>query len=88
MKIKEGYLLRNVAGSNIVVPVGGNEVVFDVIITLNDVGGFIWTQLEQEISKEELLTRIVSEYDIDREIASNDMDEYLSLLEREGLIEK
>lgn len=40
MKIKEGYLLREVAGSNIVVPIGEGELNFSGVITLNDVGAF------------------------------------------------
>lgn len=34
MKIKEGYLLREVAGSNIVVPIGEGELNFSVLLHL------------------------------------------------------
>lgn len=47
MKIKEGYLLREVAGSNIVVPIGEGELNFSGVITLNDVGAFFWKNLEK-----------------------------------------
>ena len=52
MKIKEGYLLREVAGSNIVVPVGSGNMDFSGVITLNEVGSFIWKQLEKDTTKE------------------------------------
>ena len=35
MKIKEGFLLRQVGGNNVVVPVGAQAVDFRCIITLN-----------------------------------------------------
>lgn len=51
MKIKEGYLLREVAGSNIVVPIGEGELNFSGVITLNDVGAFFWRNLEKRLYK-------------------------------------
>ena len=47
MKIKEGFVLRTIAGSNIVVPVGAASIDFNGMITLNDSGAFLWKELEQ-----------------------------------------
>ena len=46
MKIKDGYIIREVAGSNIVVPIGDEQMSFGGIMTLNPVGAFIWKLLE------------------------------------------
>ena len=83
MKIKEGYLLREVAGSNIVVPIGEGELNFSGVITLNDVGAFFWRNLEKGCTKEELL----AEYEIDKETASSDIDEFVGKLKEAGLLE-
>ena len=85
MKIKEGYLLREVAGSNIVVPIGEGELNFSGVITLNDVGAFFWRNLEKGCTKEELL--IAKEHEIDRETASSDIDEFVGKLKEAGLLE-
>lgn len=87
MKIKEGYVLREVAGSNIVVPLGNAEVSFKGIMTLNDVGTFIWKKLEAGATKEELLEAVLSEYDVSEEIASKDIDIYITKLRAENIIE-
>ena len=87
MKIKEGYLLREVAGSNIVVPIGEGELNFSGVITLNDVGAFFWKKLEKGCTKEELLDSLLAEYEIDKETASSDIDEFVGKLKEAGLLE-
>lgn len=87
MKIKNGYLLRQVAGANIVVPVGEKSIDFSGVITLNDVGAFLWKKLEADLTKEELLAKLLAEYDVEENIAKADIDEFIARLEGAGLIE-
>lgn len=87
MKIKEGYLLRNVAGSNIVVPIGEGELNFSGVITLNEVGAFFWQNLENGCTKDELLKALLNEYEIDEITASSDIDEFVGKLKEAGLLE-
>ena len=87
MKIKEGYVLREVARNNIAVPLGDAEVSFKGIMTLNDVGTFIWKMLENGATKEELLNAVLNEYDVDEETASKDIDRYIIKLRAEKIIE-
>ena len=88
MKIKDGYILREVAGSNIVVPVG-TQVRFNGIMTLNDVGTFIWRMLESEngASKEEIVDAVLAEYDASREAVEKDVDRFIIKLQAQKLIE-
>ena len=50
MKIKEGFILRNVAGSNVVVPVGQATVDFNGMMSLNDTGAFLFDKLTKGIT--------------------------------------
>ena len=69
MKIKEGFILRQVAGENVVIPAGEN-LDTNMMITLNDSGAFLWNQLQQEITVDELVDKVVAEYpDVDRSTA-------------------
>ena len=45
MKIKEGYILRNVAGSFVVVPIGEAASEFNGMMNLNDTGAFLFEKL-------------------------------------------
>ena len=86
MKIKDGYLLREVAGSNIVVPVGSGNMDFSGVITLNEVGSFIWKQLEKDTTKEEVLNNLLAEYDVDKATAESDIDEFINKLKGAELL--
>ena len=87
MKIKEGYILREVAGSNIVVAVGDEAVNFDGIKTLNETGTFLWKNIENGMDKEMLKNALMDEYEVDEETAKTDVEEFVSLLINNGLIE-
>lgn len=87
MKIKDGFLLREVAGSFIVVPLGAAAVDFGGMMTLNPVGAFVWRALETETDEEEIVEKILEEYEIDRETAARDVHVYVEKLRAAGLLE-
>lgn len=87
MKIKDGFLLRQIAGGTVVVPVGKASVDFNGMITLNETGAFLWKLLENDISEEELLQRLTAEYDISEDIAKADINAFISKLKDAGLID-
>lgn len=87
MKIKEGFLLREVAGNIIVVPVGEETVDFNGIITINETGKFLWELLSEGIEKECLLEKFIEEYNISLEEAKEDIREFIQTLLDNGIIE-
>ena len=87
MKIKEGFLLREIAGGTVVVPVGKTSVDFNGMITLNDTGAFLWKQLENDISEEELLQRLLAEYNVTEDLAKKDINAFIAKLKDAGLID-
>lgn len=86
MKLREGYLLRKVAGKNIVVSVG-SDVEFNGMLTLNDTGVFFWELLKNDTTKEEMLAKILEEYDVSQDEASRDLDDFLINLKEAKLLE-
>lgn len=86
MKISEGYLLRTVAGKNIVVSVG-TDVNFNGMLTLNDTGVFFWNLLQNDITKEEMLQAVLKEYDVSEDEASKDIDEFINKLSANKILE-
>lgn len=86
MKIKKGYVLKEIAGNNIVVEVGG-KVSFNGMITLNDTGAFLWRKLEKGADKESLVAALLDEYDVSPEKASEDVALFLQKLEGAGVLE-
>lgn len=86
MKIKEGFVIKNIAGTNVVVPLGSNTVSFRAIITLNESGAFIWKQLETERTEDQLVTALINEYDIDEATARADIKELIGKMQEAELL--
>jgi hypothetical protein len=87
MKIKEGFMLRNVADNYIVVPVGKASLEFKGLINLNGVGAFIWECLEKETTMEEVIDKVIKEYNIDNELATRDVNNFINKLVEAKLLD-
>lgn len=88
MKIKKGFTVRNIAGSDIVVPVGNAEKIFNGMITLNESGAFFWNALLKDITVDEVVKKVTSEYDVDESKARADVEKFINLLRENNLIEE
>ena len=87
MKIKEGFILREVAGTKVVVPIGEATLDFNGIMSLNDTGAFLFDKMIKGISREELICELVNEYGIDEQLATVDVDAFIKRVEGEDLFE-
>lgn len=87
MKVKEGFMLRNVADNYIVVPVGKASLEFKGLINLNGVGAFIWECLEKETTIEEVIDKVIKEYNIDNELATRDVNNFINKLVEAKLLD-
>lgn len=88
MKIKEGYVLRMVAGSYVALPGGEKAADFNGMVTLNDTGAFLWRHLEQGCSREQLVEAVMEEYDVTQERALSGIERFLEKLRTENLVEE
>lgn len=88
MKIKKGFTVRNIAGSEIVVPVGNAEKIFNGMITLNESGAFFWNALLKDTTVDEVVKKVTSEYDVEEERAKADVEKFIEQLRENNLIEE
>lgn len=86
MKLKKQFLLREIAGEYILVPVGESSTAFNGLITMNNMGVFIWENLDEVSNEDEMLQKILSEYDVDEKTAKADLDEFLEILKKADII--
>ena len=80
MKIEKEFILREIAGDYVIVPTGKPALEFNGLITLNELGAFIWKKLQQDVTEDELIQVILEEYEVDEETARNDVEEFLNKL--------
>lgn len=86
MKIKEGFVLREVSGNFIVVAVGEGIKTFNGMIQLNETSAFLWKMLERGAEESELIDAMLSEYAVSKEIAEKDVKEFIESLREANLI--
>ena len=87
MKIKDTFILRTIAGNNIVLPVGASSDSFSGMMTLNETGVFLWNNLKSDISMEDLVNAMLSEYDVSAAEAEEDVRAFVETLEKSGMLE-
>lgn len=86
MKIKKDFIMREIDGEYLLIPANATALEFNGIITVNEVGAFIWNQLETCDSKDTLVQAILQEYDVDEDTASKDLEEFLAVFQKANLI--
>ncbi len=86
MKIREGFMLREIADIWVVVPLGQRVVEFNGIMTLSETGAFIWRLLEGGAEVDNIIDSIMHEYEIDRATAKEDIEEFIGHISEKGLI--
>ena len=86
MKLKEGFMLRQVAGEQVVLPVGA-DVDFNGMITLNETGATLWKRLEQEAELSDLAAALLAEYEVDAATAAAAAEAFAAKVKEYGFLE-
>lgn len=85
MKLKDGFILRDVAGQIVVLPTG-DDLDLNMMITLNEVGKFIWLLLEKDTDEAAIVSAILKEYDVDKVTAEAAVAGFVRKLEEYGFL--
>ena len=87
MKIKDGFILREVAGNKVVLAVGKRAEEFNGVINLSGSAADIWKLLQKQTSEEEVLAGMKELYDVDDETLKHDIKAFIDKLTEAGLLE-
>lgn len=86
MRIKEGYVLRQVADLWVVLPLAEETVNFNGMIKLNECGALLWKELERGCELDGLVDAVLAEYRVTREQARTDVAGFLEKLSEVGCL--
>ena len=86
MKRNPDFILRSVADTQLLVPVGAAAVQFAGMVTVNETTGYLWELLESEQTPGTLTSALCARYDIDEETARRDVEKVISSLTEIGAI--
>ena len=87
MKIKKDYVLREVAGTNVVLPLGRANLSLNGMLTLNETAVLLWHMLEQGATSEALVDSLTKEYAVSVQDAKKDVEEFLNTLKQVDCLE-
>lgn len=85
--LKDGFVLRQVADTWVVMPLGQMSLDFNGMLTLNETGALLWKTLEQGGDAEALVKALTAEYDVSDEVAKADVEAFLEKLKNAGCME-
>lgn len=89
MKLKDGLILREVAGQYVIVPTGKRVQEVTNIVYISSSAAYLWDYMkDHEFDKEELVKRIMEHYTgVTKEKASEDIDKFLKLLSDNNIVD-
>ncbi len=87
MKLKNKYVIRNVADKAVAIAVENDGEKTDGVITLNGTGAFIFGLVNDGLDRDAIVAKFFSEYDVTRDEAAQSVDGFLAELLSSGLAE-
>jgi len=86
VKLKDGFLLREIAGRIVVVPVS-DSLNLNLMISLNSTGRFLWERLEAGACAQELKDALMETYQVSEALAQSDVDAFIEKLRENDFLE-
>lgn len=89
MRIKKGFVLRQVCGENVIVGEGLGAINFGKLLALNETAAWLWQQaLEQgNFTADSLAGKLCEEYDVEADEARRDVDDIIAEWQSVGVVE-
>ena len=80
MKAKPGFVLRTIADEYMLMPVDQKIGEYKGMVLLNRLSAFVWEKMQEETSREELLSAVLGQFEVEEAEASEDLDTLLEKL--------
>ena len=89
MKIKNGFVLRQVCGENVIVGEGLGAVNFGKLLALNETAAWLWKQAQElgDFTVDALTDKLCEEYDVESDEARQDVARIIDEWQNVGVVE-
>ena len=88
MKIKDGFVLREMCGEHIVAGEGIEHINFNKLISLNSTAAVLGNEvIGKEFTAETMAERLIGRYGIDKELALKDSENLINAWVEAGIAE-
>lgn len=86
MKVSDEFILRNVAGDNLLIPTGSSALDVKGLILLSESGVLLYNKLKNGCTKEELVAALTAEYAVSEDEAARDMEAFLNQMRQLNML--
>lgn len=86
MKINKDFMIRKIADETVLVATGQASQNFNGMISINEVGSFILHNIEECKDEDELISKILNEFEVDENTAREDTREFIEQLLKMGIV--
>jgi hypothetical protein len=87
MKIKKGFILKQIANQHVVFPVGEATINFNGMITLNNTAKILFEAMQSEQTVDSLVKLLTDKFDVDKDTATKDVNDFINILESNNILE-
>lgn len=85
-KLKDGFIIREIGGNTMAVPVGAKTSEIHGMIALSESGALLWKELEKGADITVLANVLTDNYEIDSATALADAEKFVDGLKEQGAL--
>ena len=86
MELKKEFVLRRIGEDLLLVPSGKSALDLNGMLTMNEAGAEIWEMLPQVKDEEEIIARLLEEYEVDEAELRQDVAEFMKNIRELGIL--
>ena len=87
MKIKEGFVIRKVMGSHVVIATGAASKNFHGLVKLNDTAAEIWGYIAEGLTLDKIFEKMLEKYEVEESLLRADIEKTVNALAEQGFVE-
>lgn len=86
MKVKNDFIFRKIAEEYLLIPTGEAAIATNGLIALSESGNFLYQKLQNDCTREGLISALTQEYDVPVSVAGEDIDAFLDQMRQLNML--
>jgi len=89
MRLKKGFVLREVCGERVITGEGLEAINFGKLLALNETAAYLWQQATKQVdfTVESLAEKLCEDYEVEQEAAVADVTDIIKAWQDVGVVE-
>lgn len=77
MRVRNNFIFREIAHEQLLIPTGEAALSVKGLIALSESGSYLYKILQNDCTREDLVSALTREYDVSASVAGEDIDAFL-----------